>query len=73
MEHNEPVTIYTLQDPIRAELIKNLLNGEGISCFLDGLNQAETAGLPGIDIKVQVPAEDADRAAKLIASHEERD
>jgi hypothetical protein len=70
MEYNELVTVYTLSDPIKAEIIKNALHIEGIRCFLEGIDQAAAAGLMAIPIRVQVPAQDADRAAKFIKKHE---
>jgi hypothetical protein len=71
MDPKELVTIYTLGDPHKAEIIKNFLNNEGIRCFLDGIHQGEEIRLVPNDIKVQVAAADADRASKLIMSHEE--
>jgi hypothetical protein len=70
MEYSELVTICTLPDPISAEIIKNALNAEGIRCYLEGINQAGEAGILGLGVKVQVLAGDADRAEKLVASHE---
>jgi translation initiation factor RLI1 len=71
MDPKELVTIYTLGDPHKAVIIKNFLNNEGIRCFVEGLYQGEEIRLVPNDIKIQVAAADADRAAKLIASHEE--
>jgi hypothetical protein len=71
MQRDELVTVYTLTDPIRAAIIKNALASEGISCLLAGIEQANTAGLPGTIIQVQVPAIDADRATKFITKHEQ--
>lgn len=70
MAQQELVTAYTLSDPVTAEIIKNFLHSEGIKCFLDGINQAGEAGLNIMTIKVQVPADDVDRAQKLIRAHE---
>jgi hypothetical protein len=72
MDISEPVTVYTLADPIKAEIIKNALTAEGIRCFLDGLHQAAESGLIAFEIKVQVPAEDANRARRFIELHEAR-
>jgi hypothetical protein len=72
MELTDLVTVYTVADPVQAEIIKNALNAEGIRCFLDGLHQAGETGLLAFDIKVQVPAGDADRARKLLEAHEPR-
>ncbi len=72
MDAKDLLTVYTLSDPIKAEIIKNFLHAEGIRCFLEGVNQAAEPGLTALEIKVQVPAPDADRARKLIASHDKR-
>ena len=45
MESQDLVTIYTVGNPIQAEIIKNALQAEGIRCFIDGENQAAEAGL----------------------------
>ncbi|MCS7045691.1 MAG: DUF2007 domain-containing protein [Gemmataceae bacterium] len=70
MDINEPVTVFTLSDPIKAEIIKNSLAADGIRCMLDGINQAGEAGLTAFEIKVQVAAKDADLARRLIEQHE---
>ena len=70
MEAENPVTVYTLDNPVKAEIIKNALQAEGIRCFLDGINQAAEPGLMGLEIKVQVSSGNVDRARRLIESHE---
>ena len=70
MDFEELVTVYTLNNPMKAEIIKNFLQSENIPCFLDGINQAAESGLIALDIKVQVPAPDAERACQLIEEHE---
>ncbi len=70
MEHSELVEVYTCNASYQGEIIKNALNDEGIRCFLENANQAGEAGLIGIPIRLLVPAADADRARKLIQSHE---
>lgn len=64
MDANELVTVYTLSDPYRAEIIKDVLQSEGIRCELGGEGQAGLTGL--LDIDVLVRAVDADRAEKII-------
>jgi hypothetical protein len=62
------VTVYTLKDPYKAEIIKNALRGEGIQCELDGEGQA---GLSEIfDIGILVRAQDVDLARGIIEQHE---
>ena len=70
MEPNAVVTVYTLTDANRAEIIKGALQAEGIHCELEGETQAGFTGL--WEIEVMVRAEDADQARKIIQSHEER-
>lgn len=70
MDSQDLVTVYTVGNPVQAEIIKNALQADGIRCFLDGINQACEPGLMGLEIKVQVPIGDADRARKLIESHD---
>jgi hypothetical protein len=70
MEYSDLVSVYTLTDPKRAEIIKNFLEGEGIRCFLGGEEAAADLGLAAFEISVNVRAGDADRARKLIEKHE---
>jgi hypothetical protein len=67
MEHDDLVTVYTLQDSVKAEIIRNFLESEGIKCRLDDQNQAGFSGI--FEIGVLVRAEDADAATKLIHAH----
>jgi Putative prokaryotic signal transducing protein len=66
------VTVYRLSDPIKAEVIGNALEAQGIRCFLDGVNQAAHAGLGAFDIKIQVPEQDRARAQQFLQTQEER-
>jgi hypothetical protein len=68
MEADDPVTVYTLNDPSQAEIIKAALRGEGIFCELDGERQAGLSEV--LEIGVLVRARDADRARKIIRRHE---
>jgi hypothetical protein len=72
MDPSELVTVFTVGNPAKAEIIRNFLESEGIFCFLDGINQAGEVGLNVLDIGIQVRPADADRARKLIESHEAR-
>src|SRR5262249_42759059 len=72
MDTKDLVTVYTLSDPVRAEIIRAALQAEGIRCFLDGVNTAGLASIGAFEIKIQVPAGDADRASRFIQSHEAR-
>jgi hypothetical protein len=64
----EPVPVYTVKNANQAEIIKNFLKGEGIACSIEGEGQIGLAGI--LDMAILVPAEDADRARKLIMEHE---
>ena len=70
MRTNDLVEVYVLADANKAEVIKNALEAEGITCFLDGLNTAGQMGLAPFNVRVMVRAEDADRARQLIAAGE---
>lgn len=70
MDPNELVTVYSVSNPIEAEIIKNALVDEGIACVLDNEHQAAEAGLIGLEIKIQVPAGQASRARDFVAAHE---
>ena len=68
MEADEPVTVYTVNNPYEAEVIKMALHGEGISCELNGEGQAGLSDI--LEIGILVPARDADRAQKIIEQNE---
>ncbi len=70
VKEKDLVTVFTLDNPVKAEIIKNALQADGIRCFLDGANQAAEAGLMALQIQVQVSAENVSRATKIIESHE---
>ncbi|MCI0682259.1 MAG: DUF2007 domain-containing protein [Gemmataceae bacterium] len=72
LDIHQLVTVYTVADPVQAEIIQNALHAEGIRCFLDGENQAGETGVAALEIKIQVPIADADRAGKFIEAHEHR-
>jgi hypothetical protein len=64
MDAEEPVVVYTVNDPIRAELLCNALHEEGIVAEISGESQAGLAGVLEIDILTK--AIDADRARRII-------
>ncbi|MFO0867020.1 MAG: DUF2007 domain-containing protein [Gemmataceae bacterium] len=68
--HEDPVVVYTVTDPIEAEIIRTALDAAGIDCFLDGMNQAELTALPALEVKVTVPSDQADEAREILAEHE---
>jgi hypothetical protein len=70
MDSKELVTVCSVPNNIEAEIIKNALHAEGIRCFVEGGNQAGEAGVAGIAVRIEVPADDADRARKFISRHQ---
>lgn len=62
MENDDLVTIFTVQSPAEAEIIRSSLESVGISCTIGGEGQAGFAGVLSIDILTSV--DDADRARK---------
>ncbi len=70
MQLHDPFVVFTTSDPIKADLIKNMLEAEGIRCVLEGHDQSFGPGFIAIDIKVMVEAGRADEARKLIEAHE---
>jgi hypothetical protein len=68
MRADEPVTVYTLNDPYEAEVVKTALRSQGVHCELDGAHQAGLSEV--LEIGVLVRARDADRARKIIRRHE---
>lgn len=67
---HELVTVYTVNEPTLAELLRKELVMEGIRCEIGGENQAGLAGVLSIDLMVE--AVNADRARKFLARHEQR-
>jgi hypothetical protein len=67
---SELVTVYTVSHAVEAEIVKNALEAEGISCYLEGINQAFEVGLVP-QVKIQVPVNQAEQARQLIEAHEE--
>ena len=68
MEAAEPVTVYTVNNPYEAEVVKAVLQGEGISCQLDGEGQAGLSDV--LEIGILVRLRDADQARKIIRHNE---
>jgi hypothetical protein len=71
MDPTEPVDVYATRSPSEAEIIKNMLEAEGIEADVTGEMQG---GFPGAtpEVTVMVHAEHADRARDLIVAHQER-
>lgn len=67
---DEIVTVYKVTDPATAEVIKIMLEDNGIRCELDDETQGGFVGV--LDIGIMVLAKDAERAAQLIKEHFEK-
>ena len=70
IDPDEIVTVYTVNEPTQAELIRAELHSEGIAAEVSGENQAGLSGVLRIDILTR--ARDADRARKFLEQHEHR-
>jgi hypothetical protein len=53
VETNELISIYIVNDPNKAEIIKNALQSEGIPCQLGGEHQGGFTGMFEIDVLVR--------------------
>lgn len=60
------VEVYSVTDPNVAEIIKATLQRDGISCWIDGENQAGLSGV--LSIKLLTRAKDVDSALRIIES-----
>lgn len=65
---NEPVHVYTVNEPTQAKFLRDMLHAEGIACEIEGENQGGFSGALGIRLFVR--AKDADHALSYIKSHE---
>jgi hypothetical protein len=70
MKSDDLVSVYSVANPMEAEIIRAELNAEGIACQIDNENQAALTGITAMEIQILTRAEDADRARKLLLSHE---
>jgi hypothetical protein len=67
MNTDEPVVVARVTHPAEAELLRNLLQTEGIVCELGGSHQGGFGGV--LEIPVMVRACDAERAQQVLAEH----
>jgi hypothetical protein len=70
VEAEEPIEVYSTNNANEAELIRSMLQGEGIPSQVTGENQAGLAGV--FPISIVVRAVDYDRAAAFIEDHRNR-
>ncbi len=71
MESQEPVTVFTTNDPTIADMVRNVLHEEGIAAEVSGERQGGFAGVLQ-EVEVLVRAIDADRALRIVEELEER-
>jgi len=71
MDPLEPVEVYTTFNPAEAEIIRNMLDGEGIEADVTGESQGGFQGAT-LEVTIMVRGEDADQARKLILAHQEK-
>ena len=69
MDSHEPLEVYSTNNANQAELIRAMLESEGIRAALEGEHQAGLAGIGMFEIKVVVSAPDHDRARSFIEDH----
>jgi hypothetical protein len=69
MDPTEPVEVYATRSPSEAEIIRGMLEAEGIEADVAGDYQG---GFPGAtpEVTIMVHADDADQARDLIAAHQ---
>src|SRR5687767_2910873 len=74
MDDNERVELLRMHDPLRAQMIRELLEGEGIAVATPGLEHRAMWGIVGhfVEIVIKVPRGDLERARELIAGLEAR-
>ena len=67
--HDEPVTIRTCRDIQEAEIVRSALEADGIEAFIPDANVASLYPPQVLDtdgVRVQVAAEDAERAREVL-------
>ena len=69
------VTITTTWDPVRAEVVKDILAQEGIAATIAGANHNALLGAAGalIEIRVQVPEDQAVRASEIVSAMDDEE
>ena len=68
LDQQELVPIYTAQDSVQAEILKNALEAEGIPASIEGEHQGGFSGV--LLIRLFVREQDAARARAFIEDHE---
>jgi Putative prokaryotic signal transducing protein len=66
MEQEDLVSIYTVDNPVEAELIRGALQSAGIPCEINGESQAGLVGITAFEIDIMTKFADAERARELL-------
>ena len=69
MDPAEPTVVCSLNDPVKAGLLRAELQAEGIPCEIEGERQAGLTGV--LPIRLLVPASQAEQAKEFLESHGE--
>ena len=69
MDRTEPVDVYVSSSPAEAEIIKVMLEGEGIEAQVTGESQGGFEGVTP-EVTIMVRAKDASTARRLIRVHQ---
>jgi Putative prokaryotic signal transducing protein len=69
MDPLDPVEVYATLSPSEAEIIRSMLDAEGIEAEVSGDSQG---GFPGTipEVSIMVHSSDAERARELIRTHQ---
>src|SRR5581483_6120906 len=64
-------TVFRTKDPVEGELVLGLLTQEGVDARLLGTRNAALIGVAAnvFDLKIEVPRENADKAAEIINAY----
>ncbi len=65
------VTIRHVADPLEAEMLRDLLEGEGIPATIQGNNHSALLGgmlAPALNVPLQVPEDEAERARAILSA-----
>ena len=65
MKNDEPVVVFSTPQVAEAEILKNMLESEGVQCQLEGEHQAGLTGI--LEIRGMVRAWDEDKARMLLS------
>jgi Putative prokaryotic signal transducing protein len=69
MDEREPVEVYSTFSPAEAEIIRNMLEAEGIEADVTGEVQGSFTGATP-EVTIMVHGKDADRSRDLILAHQ---